>query len=74
MVDCQPVSVDGFTLYPLFTDDLVHLMGTLIPAEHQSSVATSVWCGPLGGRGTRKSALTEEAGEATAWDTTEQEG
>ncbi len=42
VVDRQPVSVDDFTLYPLFTDDLIHLMRTLIPAEQQSSVATSV--------------------------------
>ncbi len=42
VVDRRPVSVDDFTLYPLFTDDLIHLMRTLIPVEQQSSVATSV--------------------------------
>ena len=42
VVDRQPLSVDDFTLYPLFTDDLITLMRTLIPAEQQSSVATAV--------------------------------
>jgi arsenite methyltransferase len=42
VVDRTPVSVDDFTLYPLFTDDLIHLMRTLIPADQQDSVATSV--------------------------------
>ena len=42
MVDRQPVSVDDFTLYPLFTDDLVELMRRLIPTEQQAAVATSV--------------------------------
>jgi hypothetical protein len=42
VIDRQPVSVDDFTLYPLFTDDLITLMRTLIPAEQQSSVATAV--------------------------------
>ncbi|HEX2273056.1 MAG TPA: hypothetical protein VHG90_04180 [Acidimicrobiales bacterium] len=42
VVDRQPVSVDDFAVYPLFTDDLTTLMRTLIPAEQQSSVATAV--------------------------------
>jgi arsenite methyltransferase len=42
VVDRQPVSVDDFTLYPLFTDDLIELMRTLIPPELQSAVATAV--------------------------------
>jgi len=42
VVERQPVSVDDFTLYPLFTEDLIHLMRTLIPVDQQSSVATAV--------------------------------
>jgi arsenite methyltransferase len=42
VVDRRPVSVDDFTLYPLFTDDLVAVMRTLIPVEQQAAVATSV--------------------------------
>jgi len=42
VVDRQSVSVDDFTLYPLFTGDLITLMRTLIPEERQSSVATAV--------------------------------
>ncbi len=42
VVDRQPVSVDDFTLYPLFTDDLIDLMRRLIPPEQQATVATAV--------------------------------
>lgn len=42
VVDRQPVSVDQFALYPLFTPDLVELMRRLIPPEQQASVATAV--------------------------------
>lgn len=42
VVDRQPVSVDDFTLYPLFTDDLIELMRSLIPLEQQGAVATAV--------------------------------
>ncbi|MFP5319639.1 MAG: hypothetical protein ACLGI2_15255 [Acidimicrobiia bacterium] len=42
VLDRHPVSVDDFTLYPLFTDELIHLMRTLIPADQQDAVATSV--------------------------------
>jgi predicted membrane protein len=38
----EPMSVDDLTLYPLFTDDLIELMRTLIPPERQTAVATSV--------------------------------
>jgi len=34
--------VDDVKDYPLFTPDLIELMTTLIPAEQQPSVATSV--------------------------------
>ena len=42
VVDRQPVSVEDFTLYPLFTDDLIDLMRRLIPPERQGAVATAV--------------------------------
>lgn len=42
VVDRRPVSVDDFTLYPLFTDDLIELMRSLIPPEQQGAVATAV--------------------------------
>jgi arsenite methyltransferase len=38
----EPLSVDDLTLYPLFTDELIKLMRTLIPPERQTEVATSV--------------------------------
>jgi arsenite methyltransferase len=38
----EPLSVDDLTLYPLFTDELIELMRTLIPPERQTEVATSV--------------------------------
>jgi arsenite methyltransferase len=38
----EPLSVDDLTLYPLFTDELIELMRTLIPLERQTEVATSV--------------------------------
>jgi arsenite methyltransferase len=38
----EPMSVDDLTLYPLFTDELIELMRTLIPPKRQTAVATSV--------------------------------
>jgi hypothetical protein len=38
----EPASVDDLALYPLFTDELIELMRTLIPPERQSAVATAV--------------------------------
>lgn len=38
----EPVSIDDLALYPLFTDDLLELMKTLIPPEKQNAVAVSV--------------------------------
>lgn len=38
----EPVSIDDLALYPLFTTELIQLMRTLIPAERQNAVATSV--------------------------------
>jgi arsenite methyltransferase len=38
----EPVSVDDLALYPLFTTELIGMMRTLIPADRQSAVATSV--------------------------------
>jgi len=38
----EPLSVDDCALYPLFTDEVIRLMRTLIPAERQSEVAVSV--------------------------------
>ena len=38
----EAVSVDDLALYPLFTTGLIGMMRTLIPADRQSAVATSV--------------------------------
>jgi hypothetical protein len=38
----EPASVDDLALYPLFTDELIELMRTLIPSERQSAVATAI--------------------------------
>ncbi len=42
VVDRQPVSIDDFALYPLFTDELIALMRKLIPPARQAAVATAV--------------------------------
>jgi arsenite methyltransferase len=36
------MSVDDLTLYPLFTDELIELMRTLIAPERQAAVATAI--------------------------------
>jgi arsenite methyltransferase len=38
----RTMSVDDAALYPLFTDDLLELMRTLIPPERQGELATAV--------------------------------
>jgi arsenite methyltransferase len=38
----QPRSIDDFTMYPLFTPELIDLMRRLIPPEQQGAVATAV--------------------------------
>jgi hypothetical protein len=38
----EPMSVDDCALYPLFTDDLIELMRSLIPFDQQRAVATSI--------------------------------
>jgi hypothetical protein len=38
----RPVSIDDLTLYPLFTDDLIELMRTLIAPDRQGAVATAI--------------------------------
>jgi hypothetical protein len=38
----QPMSVDDAALYPLFTDDLLELMRTLIPKRRQRELAVAV--------------------------------
>lgn len=38
----EPASVDDLALYPLFTDELIELMRTLIPEGGQGAVATSI--------------------------------
>ena len=38
----EPMSIDGCALYPLFTDDLIELMRSLIPLDQQRAVATSI--------------------------------
>ncbi len=42
VVTRQPRSIDDFTMYPLFTPELIDLMRRLIPPEQQSAVATAV--------------------------------
>lgn len=37
----HPMSVDELALYPLFTEELLELMRTLIPRERQGQVAVS---------------------------------
>ena len=36
------VSVDDLTLYPLFTEEIIELMRTLIPVDRQLAVGTSI--------------------------------
>jgi hypothetical protein len=38
----EPASVDDLSLYPLFTDELIELMRTLIPPHRQAAVATGI--------------------------------
>jgi hypothetical protein len=38
----EPMSVDDLTLYPLFADELIGLMRTLIAPARQDAVATSI--------------------------------
>jgi arsenite methyltransferase len=38
----EPVGVEDCALYPLFTDDLIELMRTLIPQPQQEAVAFSI--------------------------------
>jgi hypothetical protein len=38
----EPLSVDDLALYPLFTDELLKLMRTLIAPERQNAVATAI--------------------------------
>ena len=38
----EPCSIDDIALYPLFTDELLGLMRTLIPVDRHHAVATSV--------------------------------
>lgn len=38
----EPASVDDLALYPLFTDELIELMRTLIPRDRQAAVATGI--------------------------------
>lgn len=42
VVERRPLSVDDAALYPLFTDDVLELMRTLIPAERQRELAVAV--------------------------------
>jgi len=38
----EPLSVDDCELYPLFSDEVIELMRTLIPAQQQTEIAVSV--------------------------------
>ena len=38
----EPVSVDDLALYPLFTDEIIELMRSLLPLDRLEAVATSV--------------------------------
>ena len=37
-----PLSIDDCALYPLFSDEVIRLMRTLIPVEHHAQVAVAV--------------------------------
>lgn len=42
VVERTPLSVDDASLYPLFTDDVLELMRTLIAPDRQSRVAVAI--------------------------------
>jgi arsenite methyltransferase len=42
VVERKPMAVHDWALYPLFTEDLLELMRTLIPPERQERVATAI--------------------------------
>ncbi|MPY79648.1 MAG: methyltransferase domain-containing protein [Actinophytocola sp.] len=42
VLDHQPLSIDDCALYPLFSEEVIALMRTLIPAEQHASVAIAV--------------------------------
>lgn len=42
VVHRRPISVDEWSIYPLFTDELLSLMRELIPQDKQDAVAVSV--------------------------------
>jgi arsenite methyltransferase len=37
-----PASVDDLALYPLFTDEVIELMRTMLPPDRQGAVATAI--------------------------------
>jgi arsenite methyltransferase len=37
-----PASVDDLALYPLFTDEVIELMRTMLPPGRQGAVATAI--------------------------------
>ena len=41
-MDRKPLSIDDCALYPLFTNELLRLMRTLISASKQTCVATAI--------------------------------
>jgi arsenite methyltransferase len=42
VVGRRPMGVEDCALYPLFTEDLLELMRTLIPVERRERVATAI--------------------------------
>ena len=42
VLDRSPMGVEDLALYPLFTPDLLALMGQLIPGDRQDTVGISV--------------------------------
>lgn len=42
VVERRPVGVEEFALCPLFTDEVIELMRTLIPLEKHEEVATAI--------------------------------
>jgi hypothetical protein len=42
VLERQPMSVDALALYPLFTEDLLEMMRTLIPPDRQGELAMAV--------------------------------
>jgi hypothetical protein len=50
----RPFGIEEASMYPLFSSDVIEVMRSTIPIEHQDHVATGVIvkaCKPIGGQG-----------------------